>query len=712
MDEAVVVTGLGAASALGTGLDAHRAALREGRDGLRAIARFDTSRMTARLGGTWPGWDGRVQPEPGRDLGLTETAADFPLHELALVAAREAWEGARLGPVAPRRAALVFGTCFGHGFAEFHAVADRIARAFDLAGPRITISTACASSTNAIGVALDLLRRGRADVVVAGGADTLLREAFAGFSALGVLSPEKCAPFSEPEGTTLGEGAGFVVLERASDARRRDVLPWGSIHGYGLSADGFHETTPDPTGAGVARAIRGALGHAGWDAASVDFVSAHATGTTNNDRIEWSVLERELGGAGAPPPVCGSKSQLGHTQGAAGVLELVLALLCHRAGEIPSTLHFRGPRPGCPGDPVAAPRPRAHAVSRALKLSAAFGGANAVLAYGGPTVAPTTRAGAPSRVLVRGVGVVGPSGSHATPGVDVLTRGRVVGPCAEVDLGRVGVDPRRLDRSARWLTAASVLALGNGGRPLAGEAGARTGLFVGATRMPEESSRRCHAAIRKHGVAGTSASAFARMSVNAPAGACARALGLLGPTTTVSTGPGSGLLAVALAAEWLALRGDTDRIVAGGLDELARSADDGKVGDEAEGAACLVLERAQTAEDDSPAVVVVVAGWGLAGPENAGDAARQALGSRGGVDGILVDGEPRDLAALTPLLVAEAPVGLVDGAALWGAADGSRSCVLAALAVAYLEAGSGRSLLVVAARGTSSVALLFERSAR
>jgi 3-oxoacyl-[acyl-carrier-protein] synthase II len=647
--DVVVVTGLGAASALGTGIEAHREALHAGRDGLRPVQRFDTEPMTTRLGGMWPGWDGRIQPEAGPERDLAATAADFPLHELALVAAREAWAGAGLGPVDSRRSALVFGTCFGHGFREFHAVAHRIAGGLGIAGPRITISTACASSTNAIGLGCDLLLRGDADVVVAGGADSLLREAFAGFSALGVLSADKCAPFSEPAGTTLGEGAAFVVLERASDAARRGVKPWGSIHGYGLSADGFHETTPDPSGAGVARAIRGALLHAGWDASAIDYVSAHATGTTNNDRIECSVIERELGAGRQAPPVSGSKSQLGHTQGAAGALELVLSLLCHREGTIPATLHFRGPRPGCPADPVAASRPRVHPVARALKLSAAFGGANAVLAYGAPDVTSGRPLSPASRVAVRGVGVV--HGAHD-----------------DVDLGRIGVDPRRLDRSARWLTAAAVLALGDGGRPLRGEASARTGLFVGATRMPEESSRRCHEAIRRHGVAGTSAAAFARMSVNAPAGACSRALGLLGPTTTVTIGAGSGLLAVVLAAEWLATRGDADRFVAGAVEERRPSHPD-----DAEGAACLVLER------DTGDAAILVAGWGLAGPEDVDEASRRALGAHGRADGVVVDDGP--------------------------------TCVAAARAFADLRAGTARSLLVVSPRGASSVALLLVRGA-
>jgi 3-oxoacyl-[acyl-carrier-protein] synthase II len=697
VEDAVVVTGIGVVSALGTGVQAHRAALWDGRAGFRSVDRFDTREMRAHLACTWPGWDGRVQREPSPDRELA-AADDFPLDELALVAAREAWADAR--PVAkPHRAALVFGTCFGQAFREFHAVADRIADGIGVAGPRITISTACASSTNAIGLARDLLRRSLADVVIAGGADALLREAFAGFSALGVLSAAPCAPFSEPTGTTLGEGAAFLVLERAADAARRGARPWATIHGYGLSADGFHETTPDPTGDGLRRAIRGALNDAGWDADTVDFVSAHATGTANNDRIEWSVIERELGARRPPPPTSSSKSQIGHAQGAAGALELILALICQRGGTVPPTFHFRGARSGCPSDPVAATQPRAMAVSRALKLSAAFGGANAVLAYGDASSSVRSERRPPAHVVVKGVGVIGPTGAFSRPSVLELTRARGVGRCPGLDLHSLGIDPRRLDRSARWLTAAAVLALGQDGRRRAGGAMGRAGLFVGATRMPEESSRRCRESIRRRGVAGPSASAFARMSVNAPAGACSRALGLLGPTTTMSVGHGSGLLALVLAAEWLACRDDADCIVAGGVDEPP-----GCAPDEAEGAACLVLERAPTPDGD-----VVATGWGIGGPGVAEDAVRHAMGARTSVDGIVVDAEGPVGATLEKWVAVGSTFGVADASCLWATSEAARSSVLAALAVAHLRAEDARSLLLVGARGTSSVALLLER---
>ncbi len=697
VDDAIVVTGLGAVSSVGTGVEEHRAALWAGRDGFRTVERFETRAMSTKLAGTWPGWDGRVQSEPGPELDLAATANDFPLHELALVAAREAW--ASSGSAADRsRTAVVFGTCFGHAFREFHAVTDRIAAGLDVTGPRVTISTACASSTNAIGVGRDMLLRGEADAVVAGGADALLREAFAGFSALGVLSAQPCAPFSEPAGTVLGEGAGFVVLERAADAVRRGAKPWANVRGYGLSADGFHETTPDPSGAGIERAIRGAMLDAGWAQGGVDFLSAHATGTANNDRVEWSVIERVFGARGSLPAVSGSKSQIGHTQGAAGVLELVLHLICQREGRVPPTLHFRGPRAGCPSDPVAASEPRVHAVGRALKLSAAFGGANAALAYECGAGAVRSSRPARSPVVVTGVGVVGPLGAFRRPSVHDLTRERGVGPCQEPDLHRIGVDPRRLDPSARWLTAAATLALGQGERRRTMD---KAGLFVGASRMPAESSRRCRESIRQRGVAGTSASAFARMSVNAPAGACSRVLGLLGPTSTVSIGEGSGLLAVVLAADWLASREDAEHIVAGGVDERT-----GPDPDETEGAACLVLERGPTNDQ-----AVFVGGWGIAGPGHGAEAVRSAMVGRGSADCILVDGEAGAVASLNDWLAPGSRLGTLDAARLWGTSEASRSCVMAALGVAYLNEGQAQSVLLVAARGSSSVALLLDRKA-
>ncbi|HEY8430243.1 MAG TPA: beta-ketoacyl synthase N-terminal-like domain-containing protein, partial [Sandaracinaceae bacterium] len=206
----VVVTGMGAMSALGAGVGAIVGAMREGRDGISKLTRIDVRALAPLDLAGWlrEPWE---RGEPA-DLAAWTRAA-----------AREAWEdagGAALGE-RPERIAIVAGTTLGEK-GEIHCVADAAAEAIGARGPRWTVSTACASSANAIGLARDLLLAGDADVVLAGGAEKLIAEVFAGFAALGVLAADKCAPFGEGLGTTLGEGAGFVVLEREGE---RDVRP-------------------------------------------------------------------------------------------------------------------------------------------------------------------------------------------------------------------------------------------------------------------------------------------------------------------------------------------------------------------------------------------------------------------------------------------------------------------------------------------------------
>jgi len=585
------VTGLGAVSALGTGQAAHRQALREGRDGLRPVRRFDPAVFGGAVAGVWPDWDHKTQDDLDF-ASLADLRGRFSAVEMAVTAAREALADAgfhngvgwRARPAAGTtvdghapRVALVLGSCFGQGFSLFHDLTDEVARALALEAFTITVSTACSSSTNAIGLGRDLLLQGQADVVLAGGVDVFLKEILAGFQALGVVSRAKCAPFGTPFGINLGEGAGMVVLER--DASRA----WAALEGYALSADAFHETTPDPSGRGIERAVRWALADAQVAASSIDYVNAHATGTESNDRVEWMALARGLDAASRerPLPVVGLKSFLGHAQGAAGVLELILALLAQEDETLPPTLRCTSPRPGAPPDPVAHERPRPAPRGRALKISAAFGGANAVLVYAPPALtAPeafpavagaelTPRQEVFEEVFVRGLGAVSPVGVGIEPlceavghaageaqGQGHLLAGRV----PRFDLGELlpTVDPRGMDAPALHLTLATALSLGQTkAQPAARAATAGdVGLFLGATRMAQQSSRRCRASLEAHGPSGLSAAAFARMSVNAPAGACSKALGLRGPTSTLSIGAGSGLAAFAYAAAWLSTRRD------------------------------------------------------------------------------------------------------------------------------------------------------------
>jgi hypothetical protein len=307
------------------------------------------------------------------------------------------------------------------------------------------------------------------------------------------------------------------------------------------------------------------------------------------------------------------------------------------------------------------------------------------------------RAGrARSSVLVTGSGVVGPAGALGQSRILELLERRSIGACPDVDLDSLGVDPRRLDPSSRWLTAAAALALSSGPR----ESVARMGLFVVGARMPEQSSRRCIESIRQRGFTGMSGAAFARMSLNSPTGSCARALGLLGPTSTLSSGNSSGLLAVVLAAEWLAWRDDAAGLVAGGVGELSPL-----TSDEAEGAACLALRRSAAAR----AGAVVAAGWAIAGPDGAEEAADHAMIGLSPVDGVIVDGEARIVKALHKWSAAQSTLGVIEATRLWGASEAVRSSVMAAVAAAIITAGRAKSALIVSARGASSVALVLER---
>jgi 3-oxoacyl-[acyl-carrier-protein] synthase II len=286
-----VVTGMGAVTALGRGIPALWSAMAAGDDGIRPIQRFATAGFDAVLGGVIAD---RNRPGTG----------DAPLCiELGIDAAREAWAAAGLAALPSERIALVVGSSLGDEQVPLHRVTEAIGDAVGALGPRLTISTACTSSTNALGLALDLLEQGAADAVLAGGADVLTPLVHAGFHALGVLSTGKCAPFSRPTGTTLGEGAGFVVLERAASARSRGARTDLAVLGYGLSADAYHETGPDPSGASVARALRGALVHAGIPCDAIGYVNAHGTGTIAGDPAEWRALRHVLGERAASVPV-------------------------------------------------------------------------------------------------------------------------------------------------------------------------------------------------------------------------------------------------------------------------------------------------------------------------------------------------------------------------------------------------------------------------
>jgi 3-oxoacyl-[acyl-carrier-protein] synthase II len=584
--ESFAITGLGAVSALGDGVPALATALAEGRDGITEMARFDLSPLhPIRLAG-WL----RARWERGERASAEAWAVE---------AAREAWADAGAPAIAPERVAVVLGSTEADQ-KELPAAARAVREALGARGPSFAISTACSSSADAIAAALELLDAGDADVVVAGGVEALLDAMFAGFAALGVLSAEKCAPFGEDAGTTLGEGAGFLVIERQGARPGQRVR--ASLLGAGLSSDAYHETSPDPRGEGIARAMTACLADAGVAPGEVGYVNAHATGTAANDGAEWRGVQRALGARAGAIPVSGSKGFFGHAQGAAGVLEAIATIVCMEQGLVPPSLRVGAGRKDGPPDPVAGERPRAAEVDVALSTNAAFGGANVVLALGrGPRV---RRERAPRDVFVRALAWVGTNEGHPRD------EGAWADALGELDL-------RASDPAGRMVTAASVRALRAAGLRVRGALRDRAGISGGLRRPSPASAMELGASLER-GLARASAPAFARIVAHAPFALASRILALRGPFSAVVTDESAGLLALARGARWVS-DGRAEVLVAAAFEERAPDTT------HAEGAAAAALAT------ESAAGALRVAGIAIEGPGRVVEASARAL-ARAGLD--------------------------------------------------------------------------------
>ena len=389
----IVVTGLGLVTPVGTGREKVWEALLAGRSGIRPVQSFDTSRFTTRLGAEVPGF----QP----DLRTLDPAKTGRASQFAATAARMALEDAGLGPgdLPPERGGVAMGTTSGEPLEverfddrylageldqvgpEFisrypcHMIAAHVAREVGFAGVNTMIPTACAAGNYAIAHATDVLRAGRADVMLAGGADSFSRITYTGFHRLGAIAPERCQPFDRNrKGMVPGEGAAVLVLETLDRARARGARIYAELAGYGLSCDAHHMTAAHPEGDGAARAMERALADAGLTPKDVSYISAHGTGTPTNDRLEAIAVKRVFRQAARAIPMSSIKSMIGHTMGAASAIEAAVCALAVATGRIPPTMNLEEPEDDLDYVPNVA---REHRVAVAMNNAYAFGGNNA-----------------------------------------------------------------------------------------------------------------------------------------------------------------------------------------------------------------------------------------------------------------------------------------------------------------------------------------------
>lgn len=402
----VVITGMGAVTPLGTGVEKFWQALREGRSGVGPVTRFDASQLDARIAAEVKDFT------PTDWIDRKEARRMDRYVQFAIASARMAVEDARinLSDADPEMVGVYLGSGIG-GMETFdeqfrvmiekgpgrvspffipmmiaNMAAGQIAIHFGLQGPNMTTVTACSSANNALGEAVDALRVGKADVMLAGGSEAaIVPIAFGGFDSMKALStrndePEKASrPFDAGrDGFVMGEGAGMVVLETLEHAQRRGARIYAEVIGYGVSADAYHMVQPPENGEGGARAMRRALKDARIDPREVDYINAHGTSTPQGDIAETRAIKSVFGDHAYKLAVSSTKSMHGHLLGAAGAVELIACVLAIRDQLLPPTINQEQPDPECDLDYVPN-QARPARVEVALSNSFGFGGQNATL---------------------------------------------------------------------------------------------------------------------------------------------------------------------------------------------------------------------------------------------------------------------------------------------------------------------------------------------
>jgi 3-oxoacyl-[acyl-carrier-protein] synthase II len=413
-DERIVVTGLGAVTSIGSDVETFWRNLLAGHGGAAPITSFDTSGYKTHIGCEVRDFDatnvlGEHVSRLSRATQLAATAAAMSLSDAGWSwsgPARATSQRPAVQPLDALRTAVSIGTTLGEpqilermpetwddwrpespvwqGLvdAPCSVIAQQVAAAFQVRGPNATIPTACAAGNYAIAHAYELLRSGRADVALAGGADAFSRSAFTGFSRLLAMSPDLCKPFDRNRrGLLLGEGAGVLVLETLAGARRRGARVHAEVLGYGLSCDAYHITGPHPEGQGASAAMTKALDSAGVRLEDVSYINAHGTGTVHNDRIETLAIKKVFGKRAYDIPVSSIKALTGHVMGGASALEAIACTLAIQEGVVPPTWNYETPDPDCDLDYVPN-APRHIPVRVAVNNSYAFGGNNASVILG------------------------------------------------------------------------------------------------------------------------------------------------------------------------------------------------------------------------------------------------------------------------------------------------------------------------------------------
>lgn len=403
----VVISGMGAITPLGSSLRQTWDGLISGNSGIRKISQFDASDLPCQIAGEIPDFQVSDYMDRKEARRMPRSA------QIGLAASIQAVKDANLPEIMPdrQRSGVIFGTAIGgldwadesidayrdRGFSRVNPfslpggipnlTSFLISQKFKCEGPNMTITTACATGTQAIGEAFEKIRHGIADVIITGGTEALVRDfMIAGFSAMRALpvnfndQPERASrPFDlNREGFVFSEGAAALVVESLDHALERNAPIYAEILGHASSSDAFHIAAPDPTGAGPIRAMRWALRDAGIQPHDIDYINAHGSSTPLNDIMETAAIKSVFDGNAMDIPISSTKSMIGHAMGATGAIEAIACILTMRDSIIPPTINYDTPDPDCDLDCVPN-QARQQNINIALSNSFGLGGQNACL---------------------------------------------------------------------------------------------------------------------------------------------------------------------------------------------------------------------------------------------------------------------------------------------------------------------------------------------
>ena len=408
MKRRVVVTGMGCISPVGNNVSATWESLLAGKSGAGMITLFDASKHKSRFAAEVKGFDASAI------LGARDARKMDRFAQFATVAAMEAMEqsGLKIDDTNRDRIGIVIGTGIG-GIGTImeqaevmrERGADRVspflvpmlisdsapgmlAIRFGVRGPNMAVATACASGNNAIGEAMEIIRRGTADVMIAGGAEgALVPLTMAGMNVMGALSTRNDDPTAasrpfdkDRDGFLMGEGSGILIIEELEFARARGANILCELTGYGTTDDAHHISAPAENGAGAAMSMKLALENAGLTVNDIGYINAHGTSTPLNDKSETAAIKTVFGEQAYKIPVSSTKSMTGHLLGASGAVEAIFTILAIGNGILPPTINYQTPDPLCDLDYVPN-QPRKVSVQNAMSNSFGFGGHNATLVF-------------------------------------------------------------------------------------------------------------------------------------------------------------------------------------------------------------------------------------------------------------------------------------------------------------------------------------------